>query len=284
MGRRPTAAQQNAIEERRRKILARIAIFTKRAARFATDDHPENEAGEEGLNEDDWEDLTQGDEDEGTDDGTDEGSDGGRSDATTDSDVEYMLRADRASKKAEWLSIPLPSSGPDRQQGRSFNAELLDLELKLRQGQANEALHKLRLSLAAKALLLRKKVRNAKSQRTSTRAWDQVHDADSKARGQVTVYGLAYKAMHALLDQMDDGHATRKKRQSISERYQKIEPEHLKMPGDITEESRIGQKNDKLAWFWRFDIGKDLSDDGWMQECEHYIHMNGAEHALCGRD
>jgi hypothetical protein len=46
-------------------------------------------------------------------------------------------------------------------------------------------------------------------------------------------------------------------------RYQVIKTEDLKLSGDVVEENRIGQRNDKLAWFWQ--LGGD-DDDDWMQE------------------
>jgi len=44
----------------------------------------------------------------------------------------------------------------------------------------------------------------------------------------------------------------------------------LKMPGDIIEENRIGQRSDQLPWFWRLDgqlQGDELNPR--MKECKY---------------
>ncbi|KAG2086318.1 uncharacterized protein F5147DRAFT_659238 [Suillus discolor] len=57
-------------------------------------------------------------------------------------------------------------------------ADLIQQELTLRQGQANDALHNIQVHLADKAVIFCTTVRAAKSQATSTRAWAQVHSVD----------------------------------------------------------------------------------------------------------
>jgi hypothetical protein len=51
--------------------------------------------------------------------------------------------------------------------------------------------------------------------------------------------------------------------EQILARYQVIKAEDLKLSGDIVEENRIRQRNDKLAWFWHFEAE---GDNDWMQE------------------
>jgi hypothetical protein len=51
-------------------------------------------------------------------------------------------------------------------------------------------------------------------------------------------------------------------------RYEKIEPEHLKLSGDLTEENRYGQRNDTLPWFWRLEGQTSEQSNTWMQECK----------------
>jgi len=53
----------------------------------------------------------------------------------------------------------------------------------------------------------------------------------------------------------------------IQKKYQDITKKHLKMPGDILEENRIGQKNDALAWFWRLGPQGDTDGNDWIKEC-----------------
>ncbi|KAG1795293.1 uncharacterized protein HD556DRAFT_1364311 [Suillus plorans] len=86
----------------------------------------------------------------------------------------------------ELTVIPLPSNlGVDRCR-RCMAEDLIPLEMSLREGQANDALHNLRIYLCNKAILFRTTVRQAKSQALKTRAWSQVTTAvgDPNARGQ----------------------------------------------------------------------------------------------------
>ncbi|KAG1837171.1 hypothetical protein DFJ58DRAFT_734523 [Suillus subalutaceus] len=55
---------------------------------------------------------------------------------------------------------------------------LVRQEITLREGQANDMLHAIRVHLADKAVLFRTTVRLAKSQATATRAWAQVHSME----------------------------------------------------------------------------------------------------------
>ena len=54
-------------------------------------------------------------------------------------------------------------------------------------------------------------------------------------------------------------------------KLREIKPEELNMPGDLTEESRMNQRSDSLAWFWRLDVNTDVRDNSWMEECECII-------------
>ena len=106
---------------------------------------------------------------------------------------------------------------------------MVDQERELREGQANESLEKLRLALGHKAMLLRNLVRNATGQKSKTRAWDTVDSVQEKVEKEVAVYHQAREALICL-----DAKDTLRK-------YQPIQPEDLKMSGDIIEENRVGQ-------------------------------------------
>lgn len=57
------------------------------------------------------------------------------------------------------------------------------------------------------------------------------------------------------------------------EKFQVINQSDLKMSSDIIEESRIGQRNDKIAWFWVLDRKGSQTDKGWMEECKCLIYQ-----------
>jgi hypothetical protein len=158
----------------------------------------------------------------------------------------------------EWpedMTLAMPSTfGQERCQQLGLE-RLLNQELELRIGQANDCLEKLRVALGHKTILFRTRVRNSTSQRTRTRAWAEVERVDAKIRKCVRSYRQARFAMIRL---------------GASEetlvQYQMIKTEDLKLSGDIVEENRVGQRNDKIAWFWRLGGGHD--GDEWMQECK----------------
>ena len=56
---------------------------------------------------------------------------------------------------------------------------------------------------------------------------------------------------------------------SLDPQYQDITKDDLKMPGDVVEENRIGQRSEKLSWLWRLDGGmKGGECSERMKECE----------------
>ena len=50
--------------------------------------------------------------------------------------------------------------------------------------------------------------------------------------------------------------------------FNDITKEDLKMPGDIIEENRFGQRSDKLPWFWRLDVNVEGEQSEQMKECK----------------
>jgi hypothetical protein len=52
-------------------------------------------------------------------------------------------------------------------------------------------------------------------------------------------------------------------------RYKVIERTDLKMSGNTVDPSRLGQRNDALAWFWRMPGNNKDQYDSWMQECKY---------------
>src|SRR5258705_1826098 len=114
------------------------------------------------------------------------------------------------------------------------------IEAELRKGQVVDALEGLRLALGEKSLCFRTEVRNADSQRTAHRAWDNVHKLDAEARKCRATYR---QARHALMFLEVDPEYLATLRE--------ITDDDLKVAGDITDERRFGQRSDTLPWFWR---------------------------------
>ena len=69
------------------------------------------------------------------------------------------------------------------------------VEAELHKGQINDSLDGLRLALGEKSLCFRMDVRNANSQRTTQRAWDNIHKFDTKARKHRNMFNLCRDAL-----------------------------------------------------------------------------------------
>src|SRR6267154_1355387 len=95
----------------------------------------------------------------------------------------------------ELTVIPLPSNlGVDRCR-QSMAEDLIPLEMSLREGQANNALHNLRIHLCNKAILFQTTIRQAKSQALKTRAWSQVTSVQQAVSLHASIYTKTRKQM-----------------------------------------------------------------------------------------
>lgn len=170
--------------------------------------------------------------------------------------VSSVLEQD-GSAPPERTRILLPSL-LGRRKCRELGAQaFVSLELQLRQGQANDALHAIRVALGHKAYLFRNNVRHANSQQKKLRAWGEVIQIETSVQHQARVYAIAQKAIHTLTNDT-----------SILERYQVLERDHLKITTVVVDPSQTGQRNTSLPWFWTMDAARTAADNGWMGECE----------------
>jgi hypothetical protein len=162
---------------------------------------------------------------------------------------------------AEHLAIWMPSS-IDREKAKELGLEkMLDDELELRIGQANDALEDLRVALGEKAVLYRKTLRSANSVVTGTRSKKLIEQVNSRMNKHVRRYLRARKVIHKL----STDPATLAK-------YKDIAVTDLSVNKDVTEENRFGQGSDKLAWFWAMGRPDELGhDDAWMNECQSLV-------------
>lgn len=140
--------------------------------------------------------------------------------------------------------------------------KMMKQELELRIGQANNALEKLRLALGHKTVVYKVGVRNAKSQATKTRSRSDVQQADKTIDKHTSIYQLAYQAI-LKLDASDD----------VLKNFQPLKKDDLRVNTDVTEENRMGQRSDVLAWFWRKGGGNCNKKDDWMDEGELLVFL-----------
>lgn len=159
-------------------------------------------------------------------------------------------------QRPEETVLPLPSN-LGLEKCKCLGAEgLASLELELRAGQANDALHEIRLALADKAVLFRTDVRHSKSQAMSTRAWGKVHAVEAIVTRHSDIYRACRSAMMAL------GAGT-----DVMERYQLLRDKDLRVSSAVALPNARDHRNASLAWFWTMDIPRDTETNDWMSEC-----------------
>lgn len=134
-------------------------------------------------------------------------------------------------------------------------------EMRLREGQAHDALHQLRLAIGHKSFLFRKRLRNAKSKTRKTRAWDDINAVGNTVSHQRRVYHSARNALIAL----------GASKQTLAE-YQQISSAETRSSTVIIDPNARGQRNTGLPWFWGHlsNSGRASSADGspLMTECK----------------
>jgi hypothetical protein len=166
------------------------------------------------------------------------------------------------SKRPDQVKLPLPSNfGYDKCMDLGAH-HLIQQELRLRAGQANDSLHEIRLAMADKAVLFRTEVRHASSHAKTTRAWGKVKAVDSVVSRHVAIYRKCRSAMMRLSASED-----------MLARYQALKDEDLKVSTAVTEPNFRNHRSNTLAWFWSMDIPRDTDMNDWMSECECYIRV-----------
>jgi hypothetical protein len=231
-----TPTQRLAINKKRELLQSRIDAFQAKAYNFMGDlDDLQSEATDDGA---EWDDITD----------EDIGRAGERR-----HQLERVFSPERSSLK-------LPSTvGQQWCKDNGFK-DLIKKELNLRMGQANDALHALRVALGAKSFLFRTTIRQAKSQATKTRGWDTIKAVESSSQQHARVYSRARQAMILLGAKKD-----------LLIKYQVLHREQLKVSTGLLDPSLPGQRNLSLPWFWNLENNDRTSSSSWMLECEQ-IH------------
>ena len=182
-----------------------------------------------------------------------------------DNDCDYNLDPDVELPDAsifqpELIVLPLPSNiGPVRCKELGLT-DLMKEETILREGQANDALHAIRVHLGDKAVIFRNTVRSAKSQASSTRAWTQVRSVEMAVNLNASIYSKCRSQLANLPDH------------DLLNKYLPLKKEHLKASSAVADPNARGQRDTTLAWFWSLDVQGDTTGNDWMTECEYSVY------------
>jgi hypothetical protein len=132
--------------------------------------------------------------------------------------------------------------------------DIVDQEMELRIAQAEEALDQLRLGIGHKSLLYKIRIRKAKTQSSKTRSQAELAQINQRIKEHARRYRCARMALSSL------GAKAKK-----LDKFKVLQDSDLKVNTDVAEESRLGQRNDTLAWFWRIE-GTESSTTSWMHD------------------
>ncbi|KIK13176.1 hypothetical protein PISMIDRAFT_119407, partial [Pisolithus microcarpus 441] len=159
--------------------------------------------------------------------------------------------------------VPLPSKfGSAYCKANKFH-HLVEVELELHMGQANDALHGLHLALADEVVIFRGIVRPATNYSMRTQAWKMIHSINTSIKQCTTIYRQCWLAMIAL------GTAS-----EILDRYQELQKSHLSTSAAAFTQGAHDHCSSQLPWFWTIDIPKDTDSKSWLSEfyCIHWLH------------
>ena len=161
---------------------------------------------------------------------------------------------------AELRPLPLPSVLTD--DIISSNPALLlaaSSEFALREGQANDALHDLRMAIAYKSYLYRKNFRNnTPTQAYVTRSYGEVRAAETSIEQAAKTYRLARKVMMKL-----------KPLDALTAKYPALTKDDLRASTAIADSNAPGQRSDNLSWIWGTPlVVADGSRPASLDECK----------------
>ena len=91
-----------------------------------------------------------------------------------DNEPHPVIDSDSNAAYPERQVLPLPSSHSISENSLTLLRNLVEQEMELEKGQANDALHKLQLAIAHKSFLYQHKVRKASSYAQQNQAYDDV--------------------------------------------------------------------------------------------------------------
>ena len=158
--------------------------------------------------------------------------------------------------------LPLPSATvPDHLDSNAELPEIVSCEFDLRQGQANDALHDLRLSIMYKSYLYRAGVRNnSPTQSYSTRSYGEVRAVQTSIEQAAKTYRLARKVMIKL-----------KPSNTLSSKYPALQKEDLRASTAVADSNAPGQRSEILSWIWNISsVPRDGESPAHLDECQYF--------------
>ena len=157
---------------------------------------------------------------------------------------------------AEDMALYLPSSLGFTMLSMSPMHRIAQKEMELRCGQANDALHELRLDIGYTSFLYRTSVRTADSQQTKTRASSMLQSAEKNRSKHAMIYSSARSALGVLQAPKD-----------IMDQYRNLADEDMVANTAIIDPRVTNASKTKLSWIFTIGGQGNTSNTSWMSEC-----------------
>lgn len=168
-----------------------------------------------------------------------------------EADVEQF---DDGTVQPEHIPLQLPSTRGRDACVASGKTGLMEQEIELRTGQANDALSQIRLGLNYKSYLWME-YKQTDNYKMKTRSSTAVRAAERNIQEHVAMYWLAFRALTSL----DEPGL-----------FKPIKKGDLDLNSNVVKQNRTGQSKDALSWIWRTgQPSKDESEDTWRQKSKH---------------
>lgn len=217
---RPSYEEQVAIENKRRRLQTKIDSFVAQAVDFLGDVGPPPASAPTPS----WFDAQ--------DDSADTAATSQRS----------RTAGELAALAAEQITLPLPSAyGLRMCRGRL--APAARIEMRLREGQANDILHDLRVAIAQKSFIYRTQLRkNAPTTSFVTRL--RSHDDAFTVQSTIGYAARVYSRCRRAMENLDAP-------ERLLNRYQHLGPADIVASTAIIDPNARGQRNAGLSWIWQ---------------------------------
>lgn len=258
LGKQPTVEQQLSLQERRRRLQGRIDAFTRRGSEYLGElaTLPSNTLDDEWFDTDDDDDVA-------------------FPSTVNASDIPVVVETTFPERQ----SLPLPSSyGKEKCSGSLRRIALC--ELKLRQGQANDTLHLLRVAIAHKSFIYRSRIRkNAATTNFANRlrSYGDARAIQMSIDNAAKIYTTARSAM-VMLGAGDD----------LLDQFQSLKREDLAASTAIANPNEAGQGKKKLSWIWHTTSRTGTDDPVFVTEsmyslitCQFWVILNGMMSVPC---
>lgn len=251
------------IKQRRGRLLRRIEDFHLEGQQFLDVNNNQQNQNNQASGSVDSED----DDDDGDEiqlDRSDLESVG--SDGEIDAD-EFEDEIEEGDQQPENVPLQLPSMLGRKKCVESGKRQLMEHEIALREGQAHDALEKVKNAIAYKSYLWKEEYDTKASYKIRTRSLGIIHTVYDTINHHVAQYRLAFTALTRLNSQGQ---------------FQTLSNGDLKPNDNIVKENRIGQSSDTLSWIWRTgQIRPDEERDAWLQEGKQCSFLTHSEFTRC---